>query len=311
MRRYLQLIGHLLVVLSLFFFFKKLINHIGEIPPFEWSGLVVLGFFSAVFSGALVVAIGALIWGILLRGGGTVVTFRDAYIIVGYSQIAKYLPGNVFHYLGRITLGRRAGIPSEAILLSLSVETFLAIVMASLVATSGLLFDDVVLPTALFRMGFRGYLLLLIAAGLSIAVITSLSFVPGSREWIRSRATFFSVKETGLSALLFLVVFAAFGFLISILIETLWGLDTGLHWYQFSWGFALAWVLGFIIPGAPGGIGIRETILVGLYGQVLGDGIAIGLAGILRVVTSLGDLLAFGVALWLRRKFIWRKGDVL
>jgi len=61
----------------------------------------------------------------------------------------------------------------------------------------------------------------------------------------------------------------------------------------------LAWVLGFIIPGAPGGIGIREVILAGLYAQELGQGMAVGLSVVLRVITSLGDLATFTLAYWL------------
>jgi len=40
-----------------------------------------------------------------------------------------------------------------------------------------------------------------------------------------------------------------------------------MHYVRFLLvdGFALAWVLGFIVPGAPGGIGIREVILAGLH----------------------------------------------
>jgi len=63
-------------------------------------------------------------------------------------------------------------------------------------------------------------------------------------------------------------------------------------------GICLAWVLGFIVPGTPGGIGIREVILAELYAQELGQGIAIGLSIVLRVITSLGDLVTFGLAYW-------------
>jgi len=73
-----------------------------------------------------------------------------------------------------------------------------------------------------------------------------------------------------------------------------------MHYVRFLLvdGFALAWVLGFIVPGAPGGIGIREVILAGLYAQELGQGIAIGLSVVLRVIPSLGVLVAFGLAYW-------------
>jgi uncharacterized membrane protein YbhN (UPF0104 family) len=302
MRRYLHLLGNLLVLLTLIFFFHKLVGHLGEIPRLAWSRLAIISFLAAVCFCALVVAVGALIWVILLRGGGVVLACREAYIIVGYSQIAKYLPGNVFHYISRMTLGHRAGIPSEAVLLSLGVETFLAVVAASCMAVAGLLFDNIALPTDPFGMTLRSSIPLLLAVGLVILGGLSLLFVHNVREWVRRRLAYLHPKRVGLSIMLYLAVFASFGFVILRLTEALWGIDTSLHWYQFSWGFALAWVLGFVVPGAPGGIGIRETVFVGLYGYALGEGVAIGLAAVLRVVTSAGDLATFSLAYWLDRR---------
>jgi len=98
------------------------------------------------------------------------------------------------------------------------------------------------------------------------------------------------------------MVFIFLGIVISLLLTTLWGINTGMHWYQFTWGFTLAWVLGFVTPGASGGIGIRELVFVGLYGKELGEGLAVGLAVVLRVITSIGDLLTFALAYWLGRQ---------
>ena len=61
-------------------------------------------------------------------------------------------------------------------------------------------------------------------------------------------------------------------------------------------GFALAFVVGYVTPGSPGGLGVREAILDGLYAPTLGSGVAAGLFVVLRVLSVAGDVLTFFVA---------------
>lgn len=54
--------------------------------------------------------------------------------------------------------------------------------------------------------------------------------------------------------------------------------------------FAIAWSIGFITPGAPSGIGIREAILLLLLIPLSGEGPALILALLFRLVTIGGDI---------------------
>lgn len=65
--------------------------------------------------------------------------------------------------------------------------------------------------------------------------------------------------------------------------------------------FAIAWVAGFLTPGAPGGLGVREAIMVALLGPVYDPGTALALAVTLRIVSTAGDGVGFVVGLLLRR----------
>ena len=64
--------------------------------------------------------------------------------------------------------------------------------------------------------------------------------------------------------------------------------------------FAVAWVAGYLTPGAPGGLGVREAMMVLLLSPVVGSGAAVGLGITMRITTTLGDAVAFFVGL------IWR-----
>ena len=73
--------------------------------------------------------------------------------------------------------------------------------------------------------------------------------------------------------------------------------------------FLASWLLGFVIPGAPGGIGVREGTFALFGGALLGDGLLgqeslVIIALLMRLVTLAGEgllfLLALGVARELR-----------
>jgi hypothetical protein len=67
--------------------------------------------------------------------------------------------------------------------------------------------------------------------------------------------------------------------------------------------FALAWVVGFVTPGAPGGLGVREGLMLLMLAPVFTAASASVLVIALRVATTLGDvlILAAGFLLLPRR----------
>ena len=54
--------------------------------------------------------------------------------------------------------------------------------------------------------------------------------------------------------------------------------------------FSIAWVAGFIIPGAPGGIGVREAVIIFFLTPIIGEAESITVSIGLRLVTLLGDI---------------------
>ena len=64
--------------------------------------------------------------------------------------------------------------------------------------------------------------------------------------------------------------------------------------------FAVAWVVGLITPGAPGGLGVRESIITLGLGTVIGAPAALTAALLHRAVSVTGDVIAFGLGCVLR-----------
>jgi uncharacterized membrane protein YbhN (UPF0104 family) len=56
--------------------------------------------------------------------------------------------------------------------------------------------------------------------------------------------------------------------------------------------YSFAWMLGFVVPLLPGGLGLREGTLAAFLAARFGAGVATALALALRLVNTAGEFLA-------------------
>jgi uncharacterized membrane protein YbhN (UPF0104 family) len=61
-------------------------------------------------------------------------------------------------------------------------------------------------------------------------------------------------------------------------------------------GFSIAWVLGLVIPGAPGGIGVFEAVTLALLNQTFPTSLILGSVALYRVISILAEVLGAGLA---------------
>jgi hypothetical protein len=69
-------------------------------------------------------------------------------------------------------------------------------------------------------------------------------------------------------------------------------LQLSLPWTTWLPGFALAWTVGLVVPGAPGGLGVFEAVLLLRLGGGLAAAPLLAVALSYRLVATLGDVLA-------------------
>jgi len=69
-------------------------------------------------------------------------------------------------------------------------------------------------------------------------------------------------------------------------------LQLSLPWTTWLSGFALAWTVGLVVPGAPGGLGVFEAVLLLRLGGGLAAAPLLAVALSYRMVATLGDVLA-------------------
>jgi hypothetical protein len=303
MRLYLHYLGNVLALAAMVFLGVEIVNHLHEIPEFQWRIQSFLTLSSALLFFVVVMYYASYVWVVLLRGCGIALPLKDAYTIIGKSLIGKYLPGNIFHFVGRVALGTHQGISTEAILLTMGIEAVVIALTAATIAFIGLIIGDIQVPwlSQLLAQKDRLLLKLPITAGIAIVLLLLLSS-NRLRAWVKPRLVYLHPGRIAVAIAIYVLILMLHGVVIVILLNGLWSVQTAIPWYRFSFGFSLAWLLGFIVPGAPSGIGIREAVFVGLFGKEIGEGLVVGLAIVLRIITSISDILTFGIAYWLGQK---------
>lgn len=296
MKRLGRVLGWLALGLSVGYLISVGLDHLATVRgELRWTASTTVGLGAAVALYSVVLVLGGLAWAHLLRGAGYEVSWQTALLIVLRSNVAKYLPGNVGQFAGRVVLAHRVGVPTATVLGTLTFEAVLTVVAAVLFAAicapqslrSWLAVSN--RSEGLLAISLAGVVLLLgIAVSLAWYSSKSQDLASGGAKTVRQVA----LARILASLALYIVGFAFLGAAAVALARGALPLSQVPYW-PLAGSFAAAWVAGFVTPGAPGGVGVREAILVATLDPVIGGAEALALALLLRLATVLGDGLAF------------------
>lgn len=208
------------------------------------------------------------------------------------TNLAKYLPGNIWHFYRRVGAAQTAGISLEVATLSVVVEPLL---MASAALSMGL----ILAPSHAWV--WQGAALAILATTLHPRV---LSPVAERMRLVKAKA-FRSHKPEGsifhmtryplrpwLGELGFLIWRGA-GFVLIVM--ALGSVSLNQLPLLIS-GFSLAWLFGLILPGAPGGLGVFEATALALLDNTFSVGLILSSVALYRVISILAEAGGAGLA---------------
>lgn len=261
----------------------------------------------------LLIPITSMAWSLLLRGLGKRVPFAVTAPILATSQFGKYLPGNVAHHVGRLVMARSTGVGIGVGVLSIAYETVLAVLACAHLGALTFLWDTPKAFEGSLISDNRALLTALATAG-AVATLAAAPYIAKMVWRFRNKDDATQQPPTfypGFAALSFgyacnALNFVLVGFGLWVMVVALGGgAEAGVSPVFLIGAFASSWLIGFIVPGAPAGLGVREAVLtVWLSESLPPDSIVVLVLG-LRIATTLGDLinLAWGsLALRLRHK---------
>jgi glycosyltransferase 2 family protein len=229
-------------------------------------------------------------WVLLVRGSsGTRLRAAPLFRAHLQSQLAKYVPGNIFHFAYRHVAAREEGVGHRALGLALVLESVGLIASASAFGLA-LAWDpriQAIAPRAALLVWLAPFLPLF--AWLLLGWMASRKGLPHlsiGRSW--------SMLGPVLVLDLFFFIFAAVALQWLAPNSEMLPLSAWCSW------LSLAWLLGYVVPGAPAGLGLRELVLVQGLGPLVGQVDALAIAVAYRMVTGLADALLAAIGFGLR-----------
>jgi glycosyltransferase 2 family protein len=215
------------------------------------------------------------------------------------TNLAKYLPGNVWHFYGRVIAAKNAGFSVEAATLSVVLEPLLMAAAALAIAlttgnrTNGI--TQLICLSAVLIAIHPRFLnpLLQLASRLkgksqnAQAVQIQPPVQTQQAVQIRRYPVLPLLGEAGFVAL------RGLGFLLTL--SALSPIAPPQIPLAFS-AFSFAWVLGLVVPGAPGGIGVFEATAIALLSSKISTGTIIGGVALYRMISILAEVIGAGLA---------------
>jgi hypothetical protein len=280
-----RLLGRLLVV-ALVVLLALRLWQLWRREPVDFGQLDVGVFVAAVVASVVAVSAYGLVWLYLLRRLGTSAPL--SWITLFFkSQLAKYLPGSVWQYAGRVGLAHNRGVPIQPALLSVVGEIGYSAIAAGAVAS---LILGWVTAAAVF-LGLAGMLALGRAARGRIATFFERAPSDQTDARLDRRSVLATLRAAPATIVLYLVVWCLYGLAFWALGRALFAVPAS-DLPRYIGVFALAWLAGVVAFFAPGGIGVREAVIAALLAAPLGQANAIVLAAASRIVLSTIDLVA-------------------
>ncbi len=267
--------------------------------------------FSMIFAG--------WVWMLILREFRQRVNAAWAIQVFLKTNIAKYLPGNIWHFWGRISDAKKAGISPKVATLSVLLEPLL-------MASAGVLIGLIIFDKIHWFLRFVGCAAILTAIHpqtLNPIVLFveklklkkqdgEISKAEGDRLILRlesssslakitssvksKRKINLPIKRYPLVPLIGQMCFIGLrgsGFLLTVMALTPVNLNDIPNLFG---AFCLAFVVGLVVPGAPGGMGVFEATAIALLDDRYSTGIILSAVALYRIISILADVSGAALA---------------
>ena len=266
--------------------FDSLANQIITLREILWL-LVGIGF--SFFS----IIINAFAWKLLINSLGCNSNKLNIIKIFLNTNIYKYLPGGIWHFVSRYKI-LRLQFSIEKSIESILLEPLLMLV-AGLIFVPFRNFNLVIViicwsSTLVFSTGLREFIikkLKSIKANIFIEYDENKNINLSSDRQNTSKNTFYPYKS--LLVEIIFILFRFFGFLCCI---NAFSIGSLISYGSLISSFCLAWVIGLIVPAAPGGLGVFESVILFALSSQLPEAPLLASLLCYRLVSTISDIFA-------------------
>lgn len=235
---------------------------------------------------------------VLLRSSTHPISWLAAVRAYVVGHLGKYVPGKAFVVVMRVGLATPFGARAGSVAVAAFYETLLMMAAGGLMAGVGFVMAGRSLSNAAFLATLGSGVGLMFLVMCEPRVFNFLTRTI-SRRWPEAQASFPKINPRTL----------VLGLVMGLPTWTLWGLGhvAVIHglgnevapplWPVLIASVALATVLGFVVAVLPGGLGVREWVLMVTLEPLLGLSLAVTSTLALRLIQVFAELVVSGIVL--------------
>lgn len=288
----------------LLFAYKTFSTH--NFEPLLHPELLTAIFLAAILN-VLLIPLAGMAWSLLLDSMGSQWRPITLSVIIGFTQIAKYVPGNIAQHIGRTTVALVQGVPPTLFFSSVLAESILLLAASIFVGVTFLILSPTSLPmtdlSLTHLLTVSGSILVLMTVGLLLL----LKYVPHLVQRFSNTAKSSSFSIPAPTTWAAIKAFLLYCFSYLLLGISLWIIALGhggfvnANLFLLTACFALAWLIGYLAPGAPAGLGVREGALTLLLSNMAPSEHVLTVVIASRMATIIADAVCFAGSAYLMR----------
>jgi len=262
----------------------------------QWAimGLVII----ALIEGTNIVLSALNFRSLITNVSGIAISKTLTLLIYCKSNLYKYIPGGVMFFIGRNQIVfKTKNLTHGQVALATLFEGILWIIVAITIAALYALNYPLYHIRKLDIMPQISVIALIL---IPIILIMLYLFRKGLLEIYynlkkKNKNFRFSIIFKRFASIFIILNIWAFSFLLTLIIM---GAEMSISLAFTVMGlYTLSWLAGFLVPISPGGIGIREAVLLVFLGTMINEGVLLSTMVMHRLLQVMGDVLGYGAAL--------------
>ena len=284
---FVKIIKMLLLAAVFYFLVKNLYSNLDDLQQYSWNiNWLQMGFSIVLLLCQFTLMV--LVWLYMLRRMGEHLSFIQAWRIWFLSNLGRYIPGKIWQVAGLVWLAGEEGVSrriagasvviAQALnILASSVMFVLLVVYGFKLPSIGLLWPVAMMFVMICAVVYQGNLERILNTVLRIF----------GKQPVEVRLT---VTDIIYIFIIYVFGWVIYGTAFYVFLDSLVPVEVRHIFFTVSI-FAVSYVIGLLAFFAPGGIGVREGIIVVFLGQIVPSPLAVSIAIFARVWSTLAEML--------------------
>ena len=299
MKKIFKLLGFALSLVSFYFIIRIFINFDIDFSVFL-NLKIILAILILAFIFSINVFLNGFAWSRTINlFSNQKTSLKNVFRVYASANIGKYLPGNVGHYAGRNIIGQEYELSQRDMLFSSILEVFLKLAASFLMIIS-IIGNDIQHFFSQIKTNFEiNYHFFLNVSYVTVVLFVLLILFylsPLIEKLFKIKKIQFikKIKILLMNTSIYIFVFLLNAFIFIIILSIIDPLVFSKNnAFYLSAIYILTWLVGYLTPGAPGGIGVKEGLLILFLSSSVGVETITIVSIVIRIISIFSDLIAF------------------